>query len=75
MAFTDNRWEMMARFEGSPGGVPDFTIANDFPGLLGRLTAGIEASLGEGTVRAEYETRFGQHYTDQTGSLKLELRL
>jgi len=73
--FSDNRWNMLARFEGSPMSVPPFTISNTFPGVLGRLTGGFEASLGAGTVKAEYETHFGQHYVDQTGTLMLELRL
>jgi hypothetical protein len=73
--FSDNRWDMLARFEGSPAGVAPFTISNTFPGVLGRLTGGFEASLGAGTVKAEYETHFSSHYSDQTGSLKLELRL
>jgi hypothetical protein len=75
MVFSDHRWDMLARFEGSPPAIPPFMISNTFPGVLGRLTGGFEASLGEGTVKAEYETHFGQHYVDQTGSLKLELRL
>jgi hypothetical protein len=75
LAYTEHRWDVMARFEGSPAGVPDFKVSNSFPGVLGRLTAGIDASMGESTAKLEYEAHFGSRYVDQTGSVKLELRL
>ena len=75
LAYTDNRWDVTARFEGSPPGVPDFKVSNSFPDLLGRVTAGVDASMGDSTAKFEYEAHFGSHYLDQTGSVKLELRL
>jgi hypothetical protein len=70
-AFTDNSWDASARFEGAPAGTPNFKVTTKFPGVLGRLAGGIEINLPTGSLRLEYERRFGDHYTDQTGSLKI----
>jgi hypothetical protein len=75
LAYTEHRWDLLARFEGSPPAVPDFKVSNSFPGVLGRLTAGVDASMGESTAKLEYEAHFGSHFVDHTGSVKLELRL
>jgi hypothetical protein len=74
-AFTDDKWSMEARLIGAPLGTPNFVVTNRFPGLLGRVTAGVEASFGDATVRAEFEDRMGRGYNDPTGTLKVELRL
>jgi uncharacterized protein with beta-barrel porin domain len=74
-AFTSNSWDISARFAGAPAGTPNFTVTNHFPSVLERVAGGVEFNLGTGSLRLEYEHRFGDHYSDQTGSLKLRFPL
>ncbi|HUB86024.1 MAG TPA: autotransporter domain-containing protein, partial [Rhizomicrobium sp.] len=73
--FTSNSWDISARFAGAPAGTPNFTVTNHFPGVLGRVAGGVEFNLSTGSLRLEYEHRFGDHYSDQTGSIKLRFPL
>jgi len=73
-AFTDDKWSMEARLIGAPIGSPNFIVTNRFPGLLGRVAAGVEASYDNATIRAEFEDRMGRGYNDPTGTMKVELR-
>jgi hypothetical protein len=74
-AYTDNSWDITARFAGAPPGTPDFTVSDKFPGVLARIVGGLEVNVPGGSIRLEYENRFGDHYSDQTGSLKLRFPL
>jgi hypothetical protein len=74
-AFTDNSWDISARFEGAPAGTPNFKVTSEFPGVLGRFAGGFEINLPTGSLRLEYETRFGDHYSDQTGSIKFRFAM
>ncbi len=74
-AYTDNTWDISARFAGAPTSAPNFTITNKFPGVLARAAGGLEINVPGGSFRLEYENRFGDHYSDQTGSVKLRFPL
>jgi hypothetical protein len=43
--------------------------------VLGRVATAVEMSIDQGSLRFEYERRFGGGYEEQTGSLKLQLHL
>ena len=72
---SNNTWSVNSTFEGAPAGVSPFTTLTSLPQTLAKVAAGIDifgvAGIRDLDLRLEYQGRFGNGYTDQTGLVKL----
>ncbi len=77
-AFSSNRWSVNSTFEGTPAGVNPFTTTATFPGLLYKVSAGMDfistKKFGGLDVRFVYDGQLADKFQNHTGSIKAALR-
>jgi Autotransporter beta-domain len=63
-----------ANFAGAPVGVAGFTVKSELDNVFGEVAAGVQVLTSSGVnMKLEYEGRFGEHTTQNAGTIKVTL--
>ncbi len=69
---SEDSFSATATFEGSPAGVPPFTVTKPMDQTMAEVSVGVDVWQGKRfSLRVAYGGRFGAHTSENGGELKL----
>lgn len=71
----DGKWEMDSRLEGTPRGTAPFVSQFVVPGMIGRVSVGLDLVQAQGLeVKTQYDLRYATDLVSHTGTLRVGYR-